>query len=474
MSGMNRPVTPQRLRGRPAEGPAVAARPGERRGEAPRTRRKTTKKKDGEDKEATRRARTSRRRAREKAEAPGEGRRSTSSGIDQRILALPVPADNYVGLGAGQGRAGSSSCKAPARRRRSAATARPPRRRPLRPGEAQDRRRSSPASAEWSLAVGRREAPLQAGRRAGSSPGRTRPRRPARAALKLGRRPRCRSIRAPSGGRCTARPGASSATSSTTPASTASTSRPPRRSTRRASTGLRQPRRPQLPLRGDARRADARPRLRGGGDGPEAAEGQGRPARRRLRDRERPLPLRARLRRRELEPRPARAADPARRQRRRRASTCSRSNGAGAAAAGRASTACFEATAGKAVVLRVGPSAGRHGRARRHGRPGRRRVGAAPPRLDRGQPPQGRRALERPARLRLPARHRRAAATRPSTATSSRRSTRQGAVLDERYNGGGLLADYIIDFLRRPLMSYAVTREGSTFVVPARASTGRR
>jgi tricorn protease len=44
---------------------------------------------------------------------------------------------------------------------------------------------------------------------------------------------------------------------------------------------------------------------------------------------------------------------------------------------------------------------------------------------------------------------------------------RQGAVLDERWNGGGLLADYVIDFLRRPLMSYAVTREGSTFAFPA-------
>jgi tricorn protease len=44
---------------------------------------------------------------------------------------------------------------------------------------------------------------------------------------------------------------------------------------------------------------------------------------------------------------------------------------------------------------------------------------------------------------------------------------REGAVLDERWNGGGLLADYVIDFLRRPLLSYAVTREGSTFAFPA-------
>jgi tricorn protease len=44
---------------------------------------------------------------------------------------------------------------------------------------------------------------------------------------------------------------------------------------------------------------------------------------------------------------------------------------------------------------------------------------------------------------------------------------REGAILDERWNGGGLLADYVIDFLRRPLMSYAVSREGSTFAFPA-------
>jgi hypothetical protein len=44
---------------------------------------------------------------------------------------------------------------------------------------------------------------------------------------------------------------------------------------------------------------------------------------------------------------------------------------------------------------------------------------------------------------------------------------REGAILDERWNGGGLLADYVIDFLRRPLLSYAVTREGSTFAFPA-------
>lgn len=44
---------------------------------------------------------------------------------------------------------------------------------------------------------------------------------------------------------------------------------------------------------------------------------------------------------------------------------------------------------------------------------------------------------------------------------------KEGAVLDERWNGGGLLADYVIDFLRRPLMNYGVTRQGSVFSFPA-------
>ncbi len=37
---------------------------------------------------------------------------------------------------------------------------------------------------------------------------------------------------------------------------------------------------------------------------------------------------------------------------------------------------------------------------------------------------------------------------------------KEGAVLDERFNGGGDLADYIIDYLRRPVMSFVMTREG--------------
>jgi tricorn protease len=43
---------------------------------------------------------------------------------------------------------------------------------------------------------------------------------------------------------------------------------------------------------------------------------------------------------------------------------------------------------------------------------------------------------------------------------------KQGAVLDERFNGGGQLADYIIDYLRRPVQSQIMTREGEAYSEP--------
>jgi len=43
---------------------------------------------------------------------------------------------------------------------------------------------------------------------------------------------------------------------------------------------------------------------------------------------------------------------------------------------------------------------------------------------------------------------------------------KQAAVLDERFNQGGDLADYIIDNLRRPLMSMATAREGEDMASP--------
>ena len=49
---------------------------------------------------------------------------------------------------------------------------------------------------------------------------------------------------------------------------------------------------------------------------------------------------------------------------------------------------------------------------------------------------------------------------------------KEGAVLDERFNEGGDLADYIIDSLRRPLMSLGETREGEDFSSPGAAIYG--
>ena len=49
---------------------------------------------------------------------------------------------------------------------------------------------------------------------------------------------------------------------------------------------------------------------------------------------------------------------------------------------------------------------------------------------------------------------------------------KEGAIIDERFNEGGQLADYIIDYLRRPLMSKVVTREGHDWSSPSEAIYG--
>jgi tricorn protease len=43
---------------------------------------------------------------------------------------------------------------------------------------------------------------------------------------------------------------------------------------------------------------------------------------------------------------------------------------------------------------------------------------------------------------------------------------RQGAIIDERFNGGGWIADYIVDWLSRPLLMTAMTREGHDINFP--------
>lgn len=43
---------------------------------------------------------------------------------------------------------------------------------------------------------------------------------------------------------------------------------------------------------------------------------------------------------------------------------------------------------------------------------------------------------------------------------------KEGAVIDERFNGGGDIADYIIDYLKRPLTNFFTTRYGQDFTTP--------
>lgn len=49
---------------------------------------------------------------------------------------------------------------------------------------------------------------------------------------------------------------------------------------------------------------------------------------------------------------------------------------------------------------------------------------------------------------------------------------KEGAVIDERFNGGGSAADYFIDAMRRTMMNYWSTREGEDFVTPIHAILG--
>jgi tricorn protease len=49
---------------------------------------------------------------------------------------------------------------------------------------------------------------------------------------------------------------------------------------------------------------------------------------------------------------------------------------------------------------------------------------------------------------------------------------KEAAIIDERFNEGGQLADYIVDYLRRPMLSKVVTREGNDWSSPSEAIYG--
>jgi tricorn protease len=49
---------------------------------------------------------------------------------------------------------------------------------------------------------------------------------------------------------------------------------------------------------------------------------------------------------------------------------------------------------------------------------------------------------------------------------------KEAVIIDERFNEGGQLADYIVDYLKRPMMSKVVTREGHDWSSPSEAIYG--
>jgi len=49
---------------------------------------------------------------------------------------------------------------------------------------------------------------------------------------------------------------------------------------------------------------------------------------------------------------------------------------------------------------------------------------------------------------------------------------KEAAIIDERFNGGGDIADYVIDYLRRPLLSFWTLREGQDITTPIEAIFG--
>jgi tricorn protease len=131
----------------------------------------------------------------------------------------------------------------------------------------------------------------------------------------------------------------------------------------------------------------------------------------------------------------------------------------------------FESTSGKSVILKVGPSPDGAGS---------REVTVVPVGDERGLRymawvEDNRRKVERLSGGRLGYVH------LPDTAMGGftnfnrwyfAQIGKDGIVLDERFNGGGDIADYIVDALRRPLLGYFMTREGHDFTVPMNAIFG--
>jgi tricorn protease len=131
----------------------------------------------------------------------------------------------------------------------------------------------------------------------------------------------------------------------------------------------------------------------------------------------------------------------------------------------------FEGTAGKAVVLRVGPTPDGQGA---------RSVTVVP--VDSEQALRNRAWVEDNRRLVDRRTNGRVAYVYlPDTALGGytqfnryyfAQAGKEAVILDERFNGGGLLAADVVDYLRRPLRNYIATREGEEMTVPQGAIFG--
>jgi tricorn protease len=125
----------------------------------------------------------------------------------------------------------------------------------------------------------------------------------------------------------------------------------------------------------------------------------------------------------------------------------------------------FEETAGKSTLLRVGPNADGSGS---------REVSVVPVESEMGLRELAwvegnRRKVEEMGKGRL------AYIYLPDTASGGytyfnryffSQAGKEGAVVDERFNGGGTNTDYILDYLRRTLMNYRTTRDGEDMTTP--------
>ena len=129
----------------------------------------------------------------------------------------------------------------------------------------------------------------------------------------------------------------------------------------------------------------------------------------------------------------------------------------------------FENTAEKSIEITVGPNPDGKGSRTVTVEPLAERRRPAEPRLGRRQPAAGPRGHRRPGRLRLRARHRRPRPRLFQALLLSAVATSDAIIIDERFNGGGQIADYYISHLCRPPLSMWATRYGEDTREPGAA-----